>query len=314
MPYDPYQDPYGGQGSLTSGYSDYKKQQPYSYGFQWLSDDPFSQLMRDAGGGTGFHPDMDEDTYNSMSPEEWAQFRKMNDSQQTAFIVQRKRDIASGKVEVAANKDLESKRAAREGQQEALIKKVQAFADEMGMPIAKLMQRDDFAKALNNVTYQNSMGNAMNTGAGGGGLSQANADQATKNALLGYQFQRQQAGQNALSGAFNMIGNQMQDAEGLRRYNQGMNLQMQEANAMRQAQQYQQGLGRQQSTFGLIGGIAGGALGAYAGGPTGAAAGFQAGQGLGSALGGATYGSYQPYKYRYPSGSGGGKGGLGGNY
>lgn len=328
-----YDDNYGyGNGSRTKDWADYQRYVKDAWTNQWArrggeqvargllggpvgwyelasgksllgGNDPFN--------GTTINRNMTEDVYNAMTPQEWQAFAKMSDDEQANFISSKSREVAKGKSQQdAADKAqaaLDKQRSDREAAQADLIKKVQAFADEMNMPIDQLMQKDGFAQALRNTTYQNSMGNAMNTGAGAGGLSQANADQTTKNALLGYQFQRQQAGQQALGNAFNMIGQQNATAEDIARYNQNMNLQMQALQAQRQAADYQQGLSRSGGTLGLVGA----GLGAYFGGAAGAQAGYQIGSGIGQ-QNYQTSNPYQAYRYTYPSSTRGG--GLGGSY
>ncbi len=271
------------------------------------------------GDGTTLNDMMTEEIYNSMTPEEWEKFAHMSRQEQASFINERQTGLIKNKAAQKGVDDevnaLQSEADKRKFQQNDLIAKVQKFADEMNMSVGDLMQKDDFAKHLNAVTYQNSMANAMSSGAGGGGISQANSDAATKNALLGYQFQRQQAGLAARNDAFGMITNQGAAAEDLRRYNQGMDLQMQSLAAQSEQASYQQSLQQSGGTLGLIGG----AVGAYFGGAQGA----QAGYSLGSGLGQQNYMSnnpYKPYKYSYPTGGmgrgrGSGGGGIsGGNF
>ncbi len=194
-----------------------------------------------------------------------------------------------------------------------IIAKVQAFADEMGMPVSELMKNDDFAKELSKATMGGQMTEAANRGLGLGGISMANADEATKRALIGYQSQRQQAGQNALSNAYNMISGMKGESTALERYNQNLDLQMQQARAAAEQQQAAQ----RAQMLGTLGSVAGGAIGYGLGGTQGASFGSQLGGGLGSVAGTA---GYKPYQYTYPStktgGSGGGVGGVkyGGNY
>lgn len=250
----------------------------------------------------------DEDVFNSMSPGDWDEFNKMNDEERRDFVKSRKAKIGP---ELEAKREADRKRIEAEAKQKdfddqrtKIIAKVQAFADEMGMPIEQLMQKDEFAKALNKNTYSQAMGAAANRGLGLGGLSMTNADQATKNALIGYQMQRQQAGQNALGNAYGMLSQMGGESENARRYEQGLNLQLQQASEAAQQRAHAEGLGQRQSLFGL----AGGALGAYFGGPTGATMGYN----LGSSIGGSTYNTYQPKGYTYPNVAGRGSGGAGG--
>lgn len=257
--------------------------------------------------GSTLNDAMTSDVYDSMTDDEWNAFAHMTGSEQLQWIQKRQAELKDPnspanqqKAAAAKAKGEEDARQAaydkRVSEQDSLIAKVKAFADEMNMPIDQLMQKDEFAKALNANTYQNSMGAGLNTGAGAGGLSQLNADMATKRALLGYQFQRQQAGQQALGNAYGMLANQNATAEDIARYNQGMNLQMQSLQNQSQQANYQQHL---QQSGGLLGAI-GGTIGSIYGGP----AGGQAGYSLGSSLGQQNYMSQNPWhapQYTYPS-------------
>lgn len=263
---------------------------------------------------------LSEEDFNLMTDDEMQQYERMNQNERAAFLDQIRAERAGDKAaqdkQAAEEKKLKDEQDARDVQQKSILDKVQKFADEMNMPVSELMQRDDFAKALNAHTYQNAMADGMGTGAGMGGLSVANADQATKNALLGYQMQRQQMGQQAYDRAYGMIDSQNQRAEDLYRYNQGMNMQMDALRGQAQYNSYQQKLGQSGQTLGLIGGV----VGAYFGGAAGGQAGYQIGSGIGQQ----NYqqsNPYRPYKYSYPSGSrpsgglgGGGYGNNGGSY
>lgn len=264
--------------------------------------------------GTSLNQEMTEEVYNSMSPAEWASFRKMNGREQVNFIKSRTNKLARDKVAFDAKKKeadaLELERNNRKAQQDDIIKKVQAFAKEMNMPVDELIKHDAFAQALRSTTLGGAMADMNNRGLGVGGISNQNADLMSKKALLGYQMQRQQMGQQAYGQAYGMLNNQGLQAEDLRRYNQGLDLQMQGLAASARNQQYMQELGQQQGFGSLVGGIIGGAYG----GPQGAA--------LGSSIGGSAAGvryqsnnPYQPYQYNYPSGGmSSGRGYGGGNY
>lgn len=259
----------------------------------------------------------DEDVYNSMSPADWDSFGKMNDKERASFVAQRKKQIQPDIEAQKKRAEQEAKQAAFDDQRQKIIAKVQAFADEMNMPVDELLKRDDFAKALNQTVMAQASQQGSNRGFGVGGISAANADEATKRALIGYQMQRQTAGQDALSKAHYMLSGMAGEAENARRYEQGLDLQLQQANEAMRQRQYAEGLGQRQTMMGLIGT----GVGAYFGGPTGAAIGGQ----LGSSIGGYTYGQYNPQAYKYPSaggrnspgyGGGSGIGGVkfGGNY
>lgn len=266
--------------------------------------------------GTTLSGHMTEEVYDYMSPEDWKKFAHLDGAEQIAFIQGKQKEIAKFKndpkrkaAKEAADK-LAAEKAAREGQQADILAKVKAFADEMNLPVDELLKRDDFAQALRATTIGQSYTQANNRGLGTGGISNQNADLMSKRALLGYQMQRQQMGQQAYGQAYGMINNQGLQAEDLRRYNQGMDLQMQGLAASARNQQYMQGLGQAQNRASMIGGIIGGAMG----GPMG----YQFGSSLGGAAGGMRYqnqNTYKPYEYQYPSGSGGmtGRGYGGGN-
>jgi hypothetical protein len=257
---------------------------------------------------------MNKAVFESMGPEDWDAYNKMSDQERFNFASKRSADIMAGKAKGQAAQNAEqSKLDQLNAAKTELINKVKAFADEMNMPVDELMKKDGFAQALNSSTFSRASTDASNRGLGLGGISNANADFATKQALLGYQFQRQQAGANALQNAFNMTSQQGATNEDIRRYEQGMNLQLQQAQAARQAAQYQQGLSQRQG----MGSLAGGIIGGVYGGPSGAAFGSQ----IGGSIAGSTYGTYKPYQYSYPSGNyGGSASGLssnsysGGNY
>lgn len=268
------------------------------------------------GGNFGEHradAGLSEEDFNLMTDEEHDAYENLNQNQRAIFLekMRKKRQTegAEGKKRKAAEDELAKKKADREAAQALLLKKIQAFADEMNMPVDQLLQRDDYAKMLQANTQTAAMTGAMGRGIGPGGISTANADYASKRALLGYQQQRQDRGQQAMAGAYGMLANEGIQAEGIRRYEQGLDLQMQQAQAAQQYQKYMQGMNKEAGMWGL----AGGALGAFVGGPTGAAAGQQ----LGSSVGGMQYQNNNPFKgyeFKYPSGSGTSGGGYGGNY
>lgn len=270
------------------------------------------------GGNYGEHHadfGLSEADYEAMTDEEHDAYEKMNQNQRASFLEKmrtaRKTEADAAAAQKAEEDKLAKQRADREAAQDDLVKKLSLFADEMNMSVDQLMQRDDVAKALNEQTFQHAA--RAGGGAGPGGLSAYNTRLATEQALIGYRTQRQGMAQQAWNQAHGMLGNQMNQAEDIARYNQGLNLQLQEAEAARQQAAYAQRLGAQQGLGGMIGGIAG----AYFGGPTGAAMGQQ----VGSQLAGQRYQQNNPYKayqFKYPSSSrpkgGGGLGGMGGNY
>lgn len=220
------------------------------------------------GGEGGWNQDLANNpaVFKSMTDADWAAFSKMSSADQSAFVKTRAAQLPTdGQI----------------SNQQMIINQVEQFAQQMNMPVDQLLKNDSFAQALNASTYENAQKSALGSGLGAGGISQQNADLASKQALLGYQMQRQQAGQQALNTAFNMNTTQQQ-----------VNLQLQQLTAASQAQQFAQGQAQAGNTLGIVGGVVGGIYG----GPTGAAA----GQKLGSGLGSASYGSYTPYSYSNP--------------
>jgi hypothetical protein len=175
-----------------------------------------------------------------------------------------------------------------------ILKQIQDFANEMNMPIDKLMRVDSFAQALNNQTFSNAMASGMSTGAGAGGLSTLNATDSAQRALLGLYDSRRQAGQNALTNAYGLLNQQGLQLEDIRRYEQGLDLNLQSAAAAAQ----QHAAAQKAAMFQAVGSMAGGVIGYGIGGAQGASLGSGLGGGLG-ALGG-SYG-YKPYQFTYPS-------------
>lgn len=244
------------------------------------------------GGYRGNNPDEQANVLQNEDPEFAAILKKYGGGDPAEEAAQRDKDAAA------------QKQADFDNQRQKIMAKVQAFADEMNMPVDQLLQNDEFAKSLRDMTYGRSSDQALAAGAGIGGMSANNADLNAKRALLGYQFQRQQAGQQALGNAYNMLSGMAGESENARRYEQGLNLELQQAAAAAQQQQYAQ----RQAQMGQALGAVGMGLGyAYGG-----AAGAQAGGQLGSSLGGLAAGPYKPYQFKYPSVGGRGSGGLGG--
>lgn len=171
-------------------------------GISWIADATGnSQTVNNATDFAGLwknsveNKDMTQEVYNSMTPAEWDAFQKMDGGGQSSFIQSRKQQISSQQPALDAQNKMKAQ--------------LQAFADEMNMPVDQLLKNDAFAQALNKSTYGNAMSNAAGRGLGPGGISTANADLTSKQALLGYQMQRQQQGLGALS-QINDINNSQQ--------------------------------------------------------------------------------------------------------
>jgi hypothetical protein len=186
--------------------------------------------------------------------------------------------------------------------------KLSDFADKMNMSVDDLVKSGDTGMMANRTQAAN---NAAMRGQGlSGGVSNLNSERAVADASLKYQMGRQQMGLQATGALMGGLQQQYMNDEQKRQYEQGMNLQLQQAQAAANQQKYLQ---QQQQASGLMGMIGTG-VGAYFGGAAGAQAGGQLGQSFGSQQ----YGQnnpYQPYQYQYPNGSsqsGSGGGGLGG--
>jgi hypothetical protein len=281
--------------------------------FQWMNSfsNPFG--INFTGGQGGWNQDLaqNKDVFQSMNDEDWAEFSKMGSKDQSNWVAKRKAELPKRKAQSDAEKAQKDEAEKRKGAENDIISKLRAFADEMNMPIEQLLQKDEFAKALQAHTTNTALTGAAGRGLGPGGISTQNADYTSKKALLGYQMQRQQMGQQAENQAFGMINNQGLRAEDLRRYNQGLDLQQQQADAARKYQMYLQGVGQAGQTMGMVGGVIGGIYGG--------AAGATAGQKVGSSFGEYQYqqnNGYNPYSYKAPSGvySQGGNNTGGGNY
>lgn len=252
---------------------------------------------------------MNKDVYDSLTPDEWASFRMMSQADQQRFMDNRMNDlIRTGKARKdqagtdQAQADNEAKYAAW---REQAMQRLDKFSQDMGKPLDQLLKEGDLgAKAATTTGANQAATAAYGRGIGGGGLSTANTQRSFLDAGMGYQLQRQQMGAQATQGLIQGLQTQYMNTEDRRRYEQGMNLQLQQAQAGAQNQLYQQNSQQAGGTLGLIGA----GVGAYFGG----AAGAQAGYSLGSGLGSQQYQTdhpYQPYQYKYPSGNGGGLGG-----
>lgn len=266
-----------------------------------------------------WHPDNftelfnEEDVYNSLSDEDWKNLRKMDPQSRLDWVKARKTQIAP---ELAAKADAK-KKADTQAQEEAEFQKwrkdtmvrLDAFSKEMGMPVEELIRRGDLGVMNAGNDARVASGNAAYAaGLGGGGVSSMNTQRAVTDAQSKYQLQRQGLGLGATNSLLSNMGQMAHSNEATRQYEQGMNLQLQQANELARQRQHAEGQGKQAGMFGLAGGIIGGA---YTGSMAGASAGYQ----LGSGLGGQMYGQYNPKPLTYPGGNsspGSGSSGLGG--
>lgn len=225
--------------------------------------------------------DMTQDVYNSMSQSDWDAFRKMGSGQQSSFIQGRAQQIAQQKPFKTA--------------QDKMIAQLQSFADEMNMPVDQLLKQDAFAKMLHGTTIAQGVQQGRGAGLGIGGYSQNAANASASKALLGYQMQRQQAGNQALS-QINDIYNQQQ---GMQLSTNALNQQANNNYQAQQAANQQKVIGGLTAAFGGGAGAAFGAASSMKNSNTGVSnSGSGTGYpnnnyGTGYSGGGPSYGTYQ---------------------
>lgn len=288
----------GGKGSLSD-----------NYGGQATS--LTNPLQIDLNGKYGSHNGaMTRDVFNSMSDEDWATFRKLPRDKQNQFIAQRTNDIqtkgSSQDAVAKAQADAQAKDAEYQKWRTDVMTRLDQFSQKMNMSVEELISSGDLGvRAARN----DAAAAAGRRGVGlSGGASDLNTQRAVADAGLKYQMGRQQLGLQATQGLQQGLQQQYMNTENRRQYEQGLNLQLQSAQAAAQNQKYAQ---EQQQAGGLTG-MVGTVLGGIWGGAPGAKAGGELGQGYGQMQ----YGQqnpYQPYQYQYPSGQGGGLGGNGNN-
>lgn len=195
-----------------------------------------------------------------------------------------------------------------------VMQRLDSFSKEMNLPVDELLKRGDWGAQNAQATgLAQSQTAAYGAGVDGGGLSTMNTQRAVTDALGGYQMQRSQLGLQATGQLMGGLGQMSQDLESRRQYEQGINLQLQQARdaslQRRHAEQQAQG----QMWGNIIGGTLGTIGGAFVGGAPGAMMGASLGSNIGGGIGGAAAGGYKPYNYTYPRGtSRPGSGGLGG--
>lgn len=201
-------------------------------------------------------------------------------------------DLFSGSIANSASE------AQGSSEEENLRAKYKEAIDEL----MKLDPNSPLAKQVSNAALSNNLSQYGSAGqmAGDVGMSAANANNQTTNALLNFDMQRKQLGLGALGQLQSNI-NSAADRD----------LQLQQLNAGVDAANYQAKLGGLQAAGAIGGGIIGGVAGGFAGGPAGAATGVGLGAQGGAGIVGMAAGNYQAKRFR-PYGAGGG--GLGGGY
>lgn len=240
------------------------------------------------GGQGGWNQDLanDPEVFKSMTDEDWAAFSKMGSAEQSAWVAKRKKDLPQ--IAAAASEEAKYQQWRKD-----TMARLDKFSKEMSMSVPELLASGNLGvQQAQSAGLRAGAGQGLAAGSTGGGISELNSQKAAMDSMNQYATQRQQIGLAATQGL-------IQFDEGRRQYDQGINLQMQQANMANYNQQYMQ---HQQQQAGLLG-LAGTVVGGIYGGPMGAQAGGQ----LGQAAGGYMYQQQNPYtppKYKTPYGSG----------
>jgi hypothetical protein len=251
--------------------------QPGSGQRGWDESNPMNQLYHTTGLNVSQLPEnVQQEVYNSMSPEELKMMGGKDQISQQKFIAQRLLDLQSGRasanyVDPAMKQNIDKQdkvtrdAAAAKSQQEAAMQKLNAFNDEMQKP---LDPNDPYMKAMMDPIRNGATLGGMNSGLGSGWAGRL-GDQAVISAGAQLQTQRSQMGLQALQGGANEANNIAQlgqnAAESQRDY--ALRLAQQQAQSNQMAYQNQlaanQGTGALLGTVGgyIIGGPAGGAIG-----------------------------------------------------
>jgi hypothetical protein len=267
----------------------------------------------------------DRDVYSQMDERQWTELKGLSAVAQRNWIRTRANELKTGtgkprgvfqshrnlgdaqdpEADPAAAEQANNEAAYQKWRKDTMMR-LDAFSKEMGMPVEELIKKGDLGVMNADKAATSAAGSASyGAGLGGGGVSSMNTQRAVTDAQAKYQLQRAGLGMQATTSLLGSMGQMAHENEDIRRYEQGMNLQMQNANEQLRQRQYAEGKGQQTALFGLAGGVVGGMYG----GPAGAAMGSQ----LGSGLGGMTYKQYTPQGFTYPKGSSAtGSGGLGG--
>ncbi len=305
--------------------------------------DPASSLIHNNVGGPQKNAGLinwqegDQGVYSQMDKQQWDELAGKQPDYQRQWIETRKRWLKQGHddqgnpvkpgtfydpqtgqsglspeeqaAKAAQDKDIadgKAKEAAFQKWRADTMTRLDSFSKEMNMPVEELIKRGDLGvmNAGRNATSQAGSA-AYGAGLGGGGVSSMNTQRAVTDAQSKYQLQRAQIGLGATNSLLGNMSDMAHSGEDTRRYEQGMNLQLQQA----AEQQRQLAFSQKQAQAGKTMGLIGGGIGMMYGGPQGAAMGQSLGQGLGAS----SAGSYTPQGFSYPSGSSSpGSGGLGG--
>lgn len=250
----------------------------------------------------------DRDVYSQMDAEQWEELSKLTSVGQRNWIKQRGWDLANGRgrprgkfqshrnsgqpqQDDAAGQGQANDEAAFQQWKMNKMRELDAFSKQMGMSVDQLIAAGD-AGVMSAGNEGRSQAGAASFGAGlgQGGISTMNSQRAVADAQQRYQMGRQQLGLQANTELLNQMGQMGRESEDMRRYDNQMGLQMQQMQEAARQRNHAEGLGKQQSLFGLAGGVIGGVYG----GPQGAALGYNLGSGLGGM-------GYKPYKAQTPT-------------
>lgn len=240
-----------------------------------------------------------QEVYNSMSPQELQTIGSQGPTQQQNFIAQRLLDIQSGKatanyVDPASQKIISAQDAAQAAQtanqqaQTDALNKVNAFAAQMQQP---LDPNDPQMQAMMNPIRQGATLGGLNSGLGSGWAGRL-GDQAVIQAGAQLQSQRSATALSALEGGAQDANSIAQMGQQSIQFNQTLAAQIAQQQAASNQMQYQNQMGANQG----LGSLAGTVLGYYVGGPAGAAIGSKVGAGFGGAT------TPQPQGYVYGTG------------
>lgn len=294
--------------------------------------DPIQEAL-DGGTDYGAIPwaNGDQMVFGQMDEQQWKELGGLRVGAQQEWIAKRKQELLSGTgrppgqffnpktgqtynrpgsgpgVDPAVQKQQADEAAFQKWRNDTMTR-LDAFSKEMNMPVDQLIAKGDLGVMNAGAQGRAQAGSAAyGAGLGGGGISAMNTQRAVTDAQSQYQLQRAGLGLQATNSLLGNMSDMAHAGEDTRRYEQGMNMQLQQANEQARQMRFAQGQQQAGQKVGILGGVFGGLFG----GPAGASAGYN----LGSGLGQSQYGTYRPNQLQYPKGSsypGSGSGGLGG--
>lgn len=272
---------------------------------KWLGLDPMVGNM----GVHLAHTELSQDPegeaiFNSMSDDELLAFEKMNGAERRSFINNRKEELGKSNALTAQQQEKQAREKQYQEWRQGAMTRLDDFSKKMGMSVDELIASGDAGMASNR---NQAASQAGQRGVGlSGGVSNMNSQRAVADAALKYQSGRQQLGLQATQGLMQGLNQEYLNEEDRRRYEQGIDLQLQQARNAAYMQKYKDA---QQQRAGLLG-MVGTAIGGIFGGAQGAQAGGALGQGVGN-MSYSQDNRFMAPGYYYPSGGGAGYG-LGG--